>query len=154
MYKKGSKNKTYLTEEQKDPQHHRAEDSQLKPQRVEQPPSPPTTPSGPGSRPPVDSVRIKLPRSTPPAPSCAGPPPRPPPGTGHQGGPGSPEQKLRQDCVQPWPGHHIPEIITYLKESESSKQDIAVPLPQEHVTIIYTTMATCAASTQSSSKKH
>ena len=88
---------------------------------------------------------LQLPRSTPPAPSCAGPPPRPPPGTGHQGGPGSPEQKLRQDCLQPWPGHHKPEIITYVKESESSKQDIAVPLPQEHVTIIYTTMATCAA---------
>ena len=40
-----------------------------------------------------------------------------------------------------------------MKESESSKQDIAVPLPREHVTIIYTTMATCAASTRSYSRK-
>ena len=41
-----------------------------------------------------------------------------------------------------------------MKECESTNQDIALPLPnQEHVTIIYTTMATCAASTRSSSRK-
>ena len=41
-----------------------------------------------------------------------------------------------------------------MKESESTNQDITLPLPnQEHVTIIYTTMATCAASTRSSSRK-
>ena len=42
----------------------------------------------------------------------------------------------------------------YVKESESTKQDIALPHHnQEHVTIIYTTMATCVASTRSSSRK-
>ena len=97
---------------------------------------------------PVDSVTSKLPRSPPPAPSWAaqaGPPPRPtntrdsPPG-----GPGSPEQKLREDRVQPWPGHHIPKIIT--KERESTKQDMALPLPnQKHDSPhhIDTTMTTC-----------
>ena len=67
----------------------------------------------------VESVSSKLPRS-PPAPSCAGPPPRrppplqtqdSPPGARHQGGPVSPDQKLREDRVQPCLRHRI----TYLK---------------------------------------
>ena len=41
-----------------------------------------------------------------------------------------------------------------MNESDSTKYDIALPHPnQEHVTIIYTTIATCVASTRSSSRK-
>ena len=149
--------------ETRDPQHQRGQPVEA-PERVEQLPSPPTTPSGPRSRAPVDSVSSKLPRSPPPALSWAAqasPPPRPrppntqdsPPGARHQGGPGSPEQKLREVRVQPFPGHHIPEIITNVKESESTKQDIALPLPnQEHQSPHHLPPPWLPASTRSSSK--
>ena len=53
--KEGSWYKIYLTEVQRDPKHHWGQPVEAE-ERVEQPPSPPTTPSGPRSRAPVDSM--------------------------------------------------------------------------------------------------